>query len=185
MSKRKRGKKKYISSKTKKKNIEFIYKVIICPKNLSLFHNIEGFILFINKLKSFKNTSSRFYSIYLDLTLVEEIDESSITILLSVIEELKNDNIRCEGNVPISPYSKSILEHSGFFEHVKDINNAYVNNIRRTKNYILKQGKNTIDSQSVGSLVKDCVYFLTNTKDHFSKLYTVLMEVIPNTLEHV
>ena len=154
------------------------------PSIFSFLLNQEEFLTFINKLKDYKYKNSRLYQINIDLNNVTYLDQLSITILISVLEDLIKWNVKFVGNVPLNFYTQELLDKSGFFEHVKDLDTGLYSKISRSQNFILKIGENSIDSKMLGDLIKDCVFKITGKESHFRKLYTVLMEIIPNTIEH-
>lgn len=181
MSKKRRKKPKLNISK-KLSSIKIVnFKV---PSNFSFLLNKEEFLTFINKLKDYEYKNSKLYQIHIDLNNVTYLDQLSITILLSVLDDLIKGNVKFVGNVPLNIYANKLLDNSGFFEHVKDLETGQYSKISRSKNFILKIGENSIDSKMLGDLIKDCVYKISGEESHFRKLYTILMEIIPNTIEH-
>ena len=181
---KKKRKKKYTNAGLSSISVSQPLIRIIAPKNISIFSNRENFIRFLNKIKSYDRSPNRIPIIFIDLNFVEICDEPSITIMLSAINELTRKSIKCTGNVPLNPYARDILDKSGFFSHLKDIQKVYFSQLSKCQNQILKIGESIIDSKIIGEIVKQCTFKLTGNYKHFNKLYTVLMEIIPNTIEH-
>lgn len=149
------------------------------PENFEILKDTEVVLKFI---KLIKNKIIYKKPIDLNFKNVKSIDIGSISVLLSIIEELSINGIRCTGNLPDNEQCRKFIEESGYFNYVKMINND--GNKIEPKNFIIDIGKDTVDSKKIGEYVKKANQKLTNELKTNRNIYTILLEITGNSVEH-
>ncbi|UUV20666.1 hypothetical protein [Paenimyroides aestuarii] len=163
--------------------------VILKPdNNFELLIYPKEVINFIANLKSLKNNDD-ISEILIDLDDVQNIDIGAISLLLSSVEELTLNNKLVSGSVPKNKNAYNFLLESGFFQNISKVNKRLTNNIKTRKNenknllllgYSTTKGKGKI----VGENIKLAMEALTGTKQHYRPIYTLIMEMNANSIEH-
>jgi hypothetical protein len=148
------------------------------PSNFSFISNTEELLNFFNKLKGKFNNRN---NVSLDLSDINHIDPSSISLLVA---NIKDDRflrgMTVTGNTPKDENLKKVFLESGFFDYVKS-------STPRTKhNNILFHKSN---KRAIGEIAKDIVEKATshienNDIEVVSSLYEILMELMDNTNSH-
>ena len=163
--------------------------IILKPdNNFELLTYPKEVINFIANLKSLKN-SDDITEILIDLDNVEKIDIGAISLLLSSVEELSLNKKLVSGSVPKNKNAYNFLLESGFFQNIAKVNKRLSNNIKTRKNdnrnllmlgYSTTKGKGKI----IGENIKLAMDALTGLKQHYRPIYTLIMEMNANSIEH-
>lgn len=119
---------------------------------------------------------------YYDLTAVSSIDITAICLFLSLINKLNANKIGSSGNYPQNEEAKSILKESGFADIMQSAFKPLKTKKYRNQLYIV--GSNRVTNKKIGESVKEAVEYLTGTPHHFQPIYTMLIEICSNSVEH-
>lgn len=117
-----------------------------------------------------------------DLTAVASIDITAICLFLSLINKLNTNGIGSRGNYPQDETAKGVLIDSGF----SDIMQTAFKQLKtkKYKNQLYIVGSKRVDNIKIGKSVKEAVGYLTGTERHFQPIYTMLIEICSNSVEH-
>lgn len=115
-----------------------------------------------------------------DLSNVTKLDEAMINLLLTVANYLEILGFDYGGNFPEDEECRTMLEISGFFDHVKT--NVQIKSAQDTIFTI--SGDDKTNDQAIGAQIKKITKALTGVEDTFQPLYTTLGEIAANSVEH-
>lgn len=117
-----------------------------------------------------------------DLTAVTSIDITAICLFLSLINKIYANGIGSRGNYPNDDDARRILEESGFSDIMQT---AYKTlKTKKYKNQLYIVGSKRVDNKKIGQSVKEAVGYLTGEERHFQPIYTMLIEICSNSVEH-
>ncbi|WP_276682149.1 hypothetical protein [Empedobacter brevis] len=155
------------------------------PVEFQILTDTEIVLEFIQTLKDQIKFKHSVRWVDLNFKNVINIDIGSISVLLSVMEELSINSIFCSGILPQDKKCRNFMLESGFLRYIKMIkNDTEDDKDLKSKNFIVKIGKKTIDSEIIGNCVKKANYQLTNTFITNRSVYTILIEITGNSIEH-
>lgn len=117
-----------------------------------------------------------------DLNSVTSIDITSICLFLSLINKINTNGIGSKGNYPLDEKAKSVMVDSGF----ADIMQSAVKPLKtqKYKNQLYIVGSKRVNNKVIGQSVKNAVGFLLGEEHHFQPIYTMLIEICSNSVEH-
>jgi hypothetical protein len=153
-----------------------------------LMLNPEGVIKFIETLKKYKHRED-IVEILIDLDFVRTIDIGAVSLLLSSVEELSLYGKKVIGTVPKEKSAYKFLIESGFFKNISMVSNRLSRNIKvnNKKNinllligYPQTKGK----GKMIGECIKSAIESLTGLQQHYRPIYTLVMEMNANSIEH-
>lgn len=184
----KKRREKYLKHKASKigksaadKHFEFLIERSISmklPTVFSLRENTVETIQFINNLKELKNTNRR---IYLNMKKVEEISNSTIALLLSVVNDFTAKGKKVIGSKPNKSKPKRILELSGFFDYM---NGSIFYESEVNSNTIVEQSNKSVEPQTTAKLVRSAMKTVTGTEQRNKKLQGLFIELMANSINH-
>lgn len=162
------------------------FKYIDIPSEFSFLSNTSEVLRIISKLRTLLEERNK---TYINLKMVEILDNGAITILLSIMTEFKLRGIGFNGNFPKNKEAKLLLISSGFFEHLlskveysifdKESKFAY----GRENQIITKPGKKVISELAMQICVNASK--TVGRPDEVNKgLYRTLIELMHNTNNH-
>ena len=117
-----------------------------------------------------------------DLTGVTSIDITAICLLLSLINKINANGIGSRGNTPSNDEAREIMLNSGFFDIMQSAFKPLKTKKYNNQLYIV--GSKRVDNKRIGQSVKEAVGYLTGTERHFQPIYTMLIEICSNSVEH-
>lgn len=186
--KAKKRRKKYLKNKISKigkstadKHFEFLIENSISmklPKVFSLRENTVETIKFINSLKKLRNTNRR---IYLNMKKVEEISNSTIALLLSVVNDFTAKGKKIIGSKPRKAHPKRVLELSGFFNYM---NGSIIYESEVNSNTIVEQSNKCVEPQTTAKLVRSAMKTVTGKEQRNKKLQGLFIELMANSINH-
>lgn len=149
------------------------------PQNFTLApDNIRVSLEYIGKVKRI-GKSKRDVNFILDD--VHEIGIGAISMLISVMEELKEKSIYFKGTKPTRETPKNILEQSGFMKYVKGtIDKANL----RTKNTIFTTGKSNTHQRFIIEAIHAANNTVWGEPGRSPLLYGTIVEMIKNSCKH-
>lgn len=155
------------------------------PSVFSFNDDKESVLLFLNETFSvYKNQKHRLKekSFFFNLNTVESIDITAICLFLSLLNKLSANGVSSRGNYPKNEPAKLTIINSGFADIMQS-------GIKRSKtqkynNQLYIVGTNRVNNQKIGKSVKESVGFLTGEEQHFQPVYTMLIEICSNSVEH-
>lgn len=156
--------------------------ILIAPALFTLFNHTENVISFINEIDKCEK-KRRIRSIKFELKEIIEIDIGAISLLLSKINELSSLNINFIGTLPKNEIAKSFIIDSGFLDKMKNLKTGK-NFIRSSKNLIVNRGFDRIDNKTTAEEIKKCVEHLTGISEYFQPVYSIIVEICSNSVEH-
>lgn len=158
--------------------------VIDTPSVFNIITNTDQFINFIIDLKKTKHYNNNIKYVTIDFSKVTSLEQGSISILLSVIEELSFYNIECFGNYPNDQLAREKLLKSGFNKHIEQVSKDLKKADIDTENLIIRTRTDTVDGEMFAEIIHKTTKFLTGEEMRYQPLYTILMELAPNSIEH-
>lgn len=168
----------------KRKRGNFIYRGPIeliehvAPNVFNLMpENVETTINYINYVKKL---GTKRKGVDFNLKEVSEIGTGAISMLLSVMAELRSKGIRFRGTKPSNTEARNILEKSGFMKFVMGKVNE---DNRSTKNTIITGNKRTQHSEISGA-IHDSMATVWGEKGRNQLLYGTIVEMIKNSCKH-
>jgi hypothetical protein len=148
------------------------------PNKLNLNpENANKTIKYINEVKKI---GSKRNGVDFDLKDVTDIGVGAISMLLSVMAELRSKGIRFKGTKPSNIDVKNVLEKSGFMKFVKGTVNK---SNRNTKNRIFTGNKRTHHTEIL-DVIHDAMETVWGVKGRNQLLYGTIVEMIKNSSKH-
>lgn len=143
-------------------------------------------ISFVEILKKYKYRDD-ITEIKINLDDVKTIDIGALSLLLSSVEELSLNNKNVSGSVPKNKEAYEFLLKSGFFKNITNLSKRLSNKIKTNKNqnllligYPNTKGKGRL----IGENIKSAIGLLTGIPQHYRAIYTLVMEMNANSIEH-
>ena len=153
----------------------------VAPESFSMANDTESVINFINTVYRTIQEKNNHCRVFFDVENVERTDNGAIGVLLALINALSQKHIHAYGNSPRNPESNDVFVNSGFFEHVKLLQGKKSNTI---DSFIVQKGRDKTNSQMVGREVRKIIKYLTHEEKTYKPLYTLIGEMISNSIEH-
>lgn len=179
-------KKKYTRPRPHRKKESFTQnkeKVYKPPYDFTLLGNTDAVLKFIAEFKSVKGIAENIDTVTLDMSNVTKIDIGAINLLLSAQYDISFHNVNFIGKLPIDIEARTLFHDSGYLAHMRKIGGgSFASNERH--DLILKLGKEHTRNESVGKAINEAMHFLTGSKDHYAPVYSAIMEMAPNSIEH-
>jgi hypothetical protein len=157
---------------------------IQAPNVLSFIEDPAATVHFLNRLRALAKVKD----VFVDLSNVQRVTTDAIAGLLATIYHSGADNSRITGNIPVATAARSILEASGFREHVRSASYwsptpGATGKVR--KRTLTGDTVETRYSQKVANeLVNFAVEKLTGETGRHGPSYATLGEAMLNTLNH-
>ena len=155
------------------------------PASFSFIEDKESVLLFLNQAfdyyKAFKHKIQEKVYNY-DLLSVISIDITAICLFLSLINKINANGIGSRGNYPQDDEARRILIESGFADIMQSAYKPLKTKKYRNQLYIV--GSNRVNNKKIGESVKESVEYLTGSACHFQPIYTMLIEICSNSVEH-
>lgn len=140
--------------------------------------NVENSLSFIAQIKLIARGKK---DVNLILTQVEEIGIGAISMLISVMEELKRKQIYLKGSKPENIQARNVLERSGFMKYVKGKVSAE-NSV--TKNVIFTTGNTSTHQRNIIDSIRASNQTIWGERGRSPLLYGTLVEMIKNSCKH-
>lgn len=156
------------------------------PAVFSFYEDKESVLLFLNeafnhyKLLKSKIKKDKRYNY--DLRDVTSIDIIAICLFLSLINKMNANGIGSRGNYPDDETAKRVLIESGFSDLMQSAYKPLKTKKYNNQLYIV--GSKRVDNKRIGQSVKEAVGYLTGIERHFQPIYTMLIEICSNSVEH-
>ena len=158
-------------------------KIYHAPEGFSLFTDTEEVLKFIAKIKGAKEYVNKVDLIVINLTKIKRVDNGALNMLLSAQYEISLYGLSLYGQLPQLNEVRNEFHESGYLNHMKKINgDSFAPN--GNHDLILKLGKDHTRNETVGKAINQAVEFLTGTKNHYTPVYSLIMEMAPNSIEH-
>ena len=155
------------------------------PSVFSFSEDKETVLQFLNEAfeyyKSFKTKVNENRYTY-DLTSVISIDITAICLFLSLINKINANGIGSCGNYPADEKAKRILVESGFSDIMQTAYKPL--KTQKYKNQLYIVGSKRVDNRKIGQSVKEAVSYVIGEERHFQPIYTMLIEICSNSVEH-
>lgn len=156
---------------------------VIAPVTFSIINNSKETLVFFDEVFNKIRQSKYHGSIYFDLSMIEIVTVDAIMYLTALIENSRRVsmmNINCFGNVPENREARTIIEASGFFNHVS----ALYKYSHDKKNQIdIRCGKESDPVLAKG--VCDFVHSYGGWDTVGTRpLYKMIVELMTNTRQH-
>ena len=155
------------------------------PAAFSFAEDKESVLGFLNDTFSLYKRSKRKTkdrAFVFDLKSVENIDITSICLFLSLINKLKQNGIGSRGNFPDNENARTTIIESGFSEMMQSEFKQL--KTKKYTNQIYIVGSKRVNNKRLGQSVKEAVGYLTGEEQHFKPMYTMLIEMCSNSVEH-
>jgi hypothetical protein len=157
---------------------------IQAPPILSLLEAPSATVHFLNRLKAFATMKD----VFVDLSAVGSVTPDAIAGLLATIYHSGTANSQIRGNVPVDTIARSIIEASGFREHVRAADHwvptpgatGKVKKRTLTRDTMETRYNQLIANELVGFAVEK----LTGKRGTHGPSYATFGEAMLNTLNH-
>lgn len=158
-------------------------KVFKAPQNFSLINNTETVLKFISDFKNVKNIAKNVGTVILDMSNIMSTDIGALNMLLSAQYDVSFSGVSFFAKLPVDGNAKELFINSGYLAHMKKIGGGFF--AREAKrDLILKLGKEHTKNESIGKAINEAILFLTGSSAHYTPVYSALMEMAPNSIEH-
>jgi hypothetical protein len=158
---------------------------VTVPSVFSFKDNLAQLLQFINSVyNEYKNNILK-RDLFFNMQSVNQIDLTAICMLLSLINKLSRKNISCYGNYPLSLNQKRYLVNSGFLDIVKT--NKESRKLRETsefENHAYLIGQGHLKPADIGRIIKKVVKSIVGVEANYKPLYSILIEICANSVEH-
>ncbi len=155
------------------------------PTIFSYEEDKESVLRFLNEAfhhyKALKNRVQEKRYNY-DLAAVTSIDITAICLFLSLINKINANGIGSRGNYPINNDARQVLVDSGFSDLMQSAYKPL--RTKKYKNQLYIVGSKRVDNKKIGQSVKEAVGYLIGEERHFQPIYTMLIEICSNSVEH-
>lgn len=156
------------------------YKTIRAPENFSFLISSEKTIEFIIKIEQcFENRTK----VFVDLEKVVELDNSAITVLLSVMNLFKSKSIGFNGNYPLQEEAAVKLFNSGFFKSLYSHDRRLTYTFGKNNQFFTQENKKVVAKLGL-PLVLEVSRTVFGEKRLLKGLQRVLLELMQNTNNH-
>jgi hypothetical protein len=162
------------------------YSFVTVPDNFSFLRNTKEVLEVIEKLDSMLKQKVR---TFVNLENVNEIDNGSITVLLSKMTEFRLAKIDFNGNLPKNSSAKGLLLSSGFLAHLFSTKNEGLfddstqNAYGKANQIITKPGNKVIPNIAM-SICESSAKTINKDRMATKGLYRTLIELMHNTNNH-
>lgn len=176
-------KKAYETSPAQTSYQTIIESTIYAGTTFSMFEDAESVIKLVNEIDSYKNNTHKLRRILIDLSDIKSIDIGAITFLLAKVHEMNRiKRIQIWGNTPKDLRCKEVLLDSGFLDYMRDLSGHKFE--RHSDNYIVSIGADRTRNEIVGKAIQNAIKNLTNTRDHYPPVFSIVQEMCSNSVEH-
>lgn len=149
------------------------------PENFNLeAGNVDAVIEYIAKVKKIGKEKN---GVNFILTDVKNIGIGAISMLLSVMEELNDQNISFVGRKPIDNDVKNRLERSGFMNYVEG---KVSEENKKIKNTIITTGDTQTHQSEIVKAIHDSMQTVWDENGRSPLLYGTIVEMIKNSCKH-
>lgn len=156
------------------------YTKIKAPVNFSFLNRTEETIEFIQKIE---RCYSNRIKVFVNLGDVQEIDNSAITVLLSVMNLFKSKSIGFNGNYPLVEEAAIKLYNSGFFKSLYSYDRRLTYTFGKVNQLFTQDNKKVVPSLGL-PLVLEVSRTVFGEKRLLKGLQRVLLELMQNTNNH-
>lgn len=158
-------------------------KRLIAPFEFNLFNKPNTVLEYIKSIKKMEGKENYYDHIFLDLSLVTDIDSGAISMLLSAAYHISIFNFSIGGNYPQDSRCKKIFKASGFLSHMKYVSDSN-NKPNQNADMYIKKGRDKASGPRLGKTIKRALEILTGESRHYPPIYTMLLEMAGNSVEH-
>lgn len=151
------------------------------PIHFELYKTPEEVVNFINDSKNKVAELNFKCRIFFDLSVIKFVDNGGIGLLLCLVNYFAKHKVQCYGNLPTEPTAKQNFENLGFFEHVKSLQGKMIGSNDR---FIVQGGSSTSENALIGREIRKIMKHLTGTPGPFKPLYSLIGEMVSNSIEH-
>jgi len=151
------------------------------PISLSLIKSTKETIEFINKLQDLCDKKK---PVFVKIKHLQFLDNSGITVLLSVVYLFKVRNISFNGDFPDSVYCHETLLDSGFFDSLKANKPPISDYTIGKRNQVFTKAKKEVDASIGLPIQKEVSMTIWGEKRALKGLQRILVELMHNTNNH-
>lgn len=153
----------------------------MAPAEFNMTSHPEHVIDYINHVNQIVKEKANRCRVFFDLHNIVSTDNGAIGMLLGLINSLSRKHVHSFGNSPRTEEASSIFLNSGFFEHVKLLQGKKSKSI---DSFIIQNGSYKTNSAAIGKEIRNISEFLTGQKKSYQPLYSLIGEMISNSIEH-
>lgn len=156
------------------------YIKISAPKNFSFVKSTEKTVEFIEKIE--RSFSAR-QKVFVNLEKVEFIDNSAITVLLSVMNLFKSRKIGFNGNYPLVEDAAILLYNSGFLKSLYEHSHKLTYTFGKKNQLFTQENKKVVPALGLPLMVEVGITVFGEQRI-FKGLQRMLLELMQNTNNH-
>lgn len=170
-------------------NNEDIKLQVIAPTDLRLIQNTEECLLFFRNLRSqdFISHKKNLKFVIMSLKDVVQIDYAFISVLTSISDDLRYNNILLKGDFPLETNCKNFMIDSGFLDHMfmASTGKPFPRAAKSEMIFFEKGcGKLSLeDNIRISNTVKNVVNHLTGELSQCLSVKTIVLEICGNSIE--
>lgn len=157
------------------------YKKIKAPENLSLIHDTEEMLHFINQLSKAYESRKK---VFIRLNGVKHISGDGLIILLSNVAQFKSARIDFNGDFPKDKSVYNSLLKTSFYDAIYNKNYLKNGHYDLTKNDIFTHAQKNVDADLTAGLIEENSPFLWGEKRRSMGLQRIFIELMQNTNNH-
>lgn len=157
------------------------YTKIKTPISLSLIESPNETITFINQLEEYCDNRTR---VYVDMKNLNFLDNSGISVLLSVVYLFKERGIKYNGNFPRNEHYKEMLIYSGFFDNLRENKSTESEYSPEKRNQIINKTYKTVEPLIGLPIQISTSKTIWGEQRVLKGLQRVLIELMHNTNNH-
>lgn len=151
------------------------------PKNFSLLGFPEETISFVNVINEKVKEIHYKCQVSFDLSGVINADNEAIGLLLALVNSLSLHKVRSFGNLPYDNDALEIFTSSGFLEQVRSMRGS---KSASKDSFIVQRGFSRTEPRLISREIRKIMFHLTGMATKYQPLYTLITEVISNSIEH-
>jgi anti-sigma regulatory factor (Ser/Thr protein kinase) len=157
----------------------------IVPRVFSFVEAPDKLLKFIDKVNNAYKQNMLERYLFFNMRSVTQVDLTAICMLLSLLNKLKSRHINPFGNYPKDDNLKKFIINSGFLDIMKT-NSESRKLLEKSEfnNHIYLIGRGFIKTNVIGSALRGVMKNLTKEERDFRPLYSILMEICANSVEH-
>lgn len=157
------------------------YTPLTAPSNFSFIDKPEQTIEFINKLEKLYLTRK---AVFVNLTDVQTLDYSAVTVLVSVMFSFKSRRIPFNGNFPKDKKLAQLLISSGFFRYLNKPIGEKLEYTLGKENQIFTRANKEVNSELGFVVMVEASKTIWGQKRTCKGLQRTLLELMQNTNNH-
>lgn len=163
-------------------------KQVKAPENLKLLQNTESAIGFLQRIydKSNHGYYDNFKFVDISFEKVTKIDYSMISVLISLFDEFRNNNIFFKISLPKQEKSRKYINEAGLLNGMYDDTGKLFKTSKKSNQLFFEKGSGKLTREEnikITNSVRSIVKHLSGLEGNCGRLKTILLEICGNAIE--